>query len=107
MRRAGRLRHRVSIQSPTEVRDSFGGVTLAWATAATVWGRVENVGGSEQWAGDTVRAGGSGTVTIRYYAGLTVRMRFLFGTRVLNITDIDNDPVNRQMVCTYMEDVNP
>ncbi|KKN00560.1 hypothetical protein LCGC14_1136470, partial [marine sediment metagenome] len=36
--RSGRLRHRLSLQSPTHTNTSVGTVVTTWATVATIWG---------------------------------------------------------------------
>ena len=37
MIQAGRLRHRVTLQSKAATRDSYGGETITWVDLATVW----------------------------------------------------------------------
>jgi len=101
---AGRLRHRVEIQSPSEARDSLGGVLLVWTTLATVSALVTEQAGQETWQDGTVRAVRSGTVEIRRYPGLTSRMRFLWGTRVLNIESVVADPLAVGALCQYREE---
>jgi SPP1 family predicted phage head-tail adaptor len=45
----GKLRHRVTIQRPTEVRDTaYGDVDLQWVDIATVWASVEPLSGQER-----------------------------------------------------------
>ncbi len=102
---AGLLRHRVVIQSPTESRDAMGGVLLVWADLATVWARVEEQGGQETWQDSTVQPGRTGTVTLRYYPGLTTRMRFGFAGRSLNIESVVSDPLKVGMTCRWNEEV--
>lgn len=89
--KAGKLRHKVTIQSRTLTADSYGGQTETWATfAAGVWAAVEPLTSSEQWRAQQAQASVSHRVTIRYLAGVEPTMRVLFGTRHLNIGSIRN-----------------
>jgi len=45
--RAGRLRHRLRLQQPTETRGADGSFSRGWSTVATVWGGVEVLRGKE------------------------------------------------------------
>ncbi len=83
--RAGKRRHLLQVQAPTQVQDSCGDTSSTWATAVTRWASVEPSGGSEtEQAGKTI-SGVTHTVEMRYYAGLTPKHRLLWGTRVLQI----------------------
>ena len=37
----GKLRHRITIETPTTGADTSGGVTYTWNTFAVVWGYIE------------------------------------------------------------------
>lgn len=62
----GELRDRIALQSFTEGRTSHGAVSKAWATTATVWGRVEVKDGSETFQADQVQSGRVVEITIRH-----------------------------------------
>lgn len=92
---AGRLRHRVALQSVALTADAVGGQTETPATVATVWAAVEAVGGTEYQAQDGVHGALTHRVRIRYRTGITRTMRVLWGTRVLEIESVE-DPDDRQ-----------
>lgn len=100
--RAGRLRHRLTIQQRNETQGATGEVVLTWTTYATVWGAVEPVSGRELLAGDRVAAEASVRVLVRYLSGVTTRHRVLFGSRLLEIVaviDRDERHVELELLC--------
>lgn len=106
---AGDLRHRVTLQQPSESQDEFGAVTLTWADVATLYALVEEQQGTEQWQADTQRPGRAGQVTIRYSAALAAmadpsRCRFVYqDTRRLNIESVVTDPDRVYHICRFRE----
>jgi SPP1 family predicted phage head-tail adaptor len=83
---AGRLRHRVTIQSVTETRDtSSGAISTSWADVATVWAAVEPLSGREFLAAQAGQSEVVARILIRYMAGVTAKMRVVHGARIYNI----------------------
>lgn len=85
---AGRLRHRIAIQRPVETKDSYGGVTVTWATFASVSAAYYPLRGTELVAAQAINARVSGDWVIRYLQGITPKMRILFGARIFLINGI-------------------
>jgi len=83
--RAGALRERVIVQQASDSQDAIGTVTRTWTTFATVWAEIRPIRGGEGLAGDQVVADMTHTIRIRYLAGLTPKMRILYGARVFEI----------------------
>lgn len=100
--RIGSLRHRVTIQSPKESRDDFGGARAEWFDVATVWAKVEPLGGTE--VAELKKTGAlyaeaTHKVTVRYRSDVTEKMRIVKGDRVFDIASIVNtDERNRELV---------
>jgi len=93
--RAGRLRHRVTIQYGRTSRDAFGTELLTWLTLATVWADVRSVSGREQVQPDEqIFSNLPHQVTLRYLANVTAKMRSLWNGRVLEIQSV-SEPDNR------------
>lgn len=86
--RAGRLRHRVALQSATETRDAHGQPVKTWATNATVWGGVEPVRGKEAESANQIAAELIIRVVIRYRSDVTTDWRVVFESRNLEIKAI-------------------
>jgi SPP1 family predicted phage head-tail adaptor len=103
--RAGKLRHRVTIQSVTEgAQDANGEPAETTATLATRWASIEPLGGSEQYRSHEVHPEVTHAVRMRYLAGVTPKMRIVFGSRTFEIESvIVADESNREIVCACKE----
>lgn len=83
---AGRLRHRVTIQSVTETRDtSSGAIALSWADVATVWAAIEPLSGREFLAAQGEQAEVVARILIRFRDDVVAKMRVLHGSKIYNI----------------------
>jgi SPP1 family predicted phage head-tail adaptor len=103
---AGSLRHRITIQSVTETKDTFGGVTEAWGTHAAVWASIEPLSGRELLQAQQVQADITHRVRMRYVAGVTTKMRVLYGSREFGIqVAINPEERNREIVLMCKEQV--
>ncbi len=101
--RAGQLRHRVAVQSATQTTNDAGDPIRTWSTTAAVWARVEPLSGREAERARAIRADLTHKVTIRGGVTLTPAMRFLFGSRVLNVghvLDAEERGITLQAYCT-------
>jgi len=78
MRRAGELRHRITIQQMTATTDASGNRTEAWTEFYTCSAKIEPRGGRELFQADRVSADLTHDVTIRYKAGILPAMRVLY-----------------------------
>lgn len=102
--RAGRLRHRVTIQQCTETQNSYGEAVKEWTDYATVWASVEPAKGREFWESQQVNAEITGTVVMRYLAGVKSKMRVLYDGRVFEILAVINpDERNRELQLAVKE----
>ena len=100
---AGRLNHRVTIQTPTTSADAAGGVTQTWATFATVWARIEPLSAHRLFQAQQANADVTGVAHIRYLAGLEPTMRIKFGSRYLRIQSIIADERQVETQILYKE----
>jgi len=99
--RAGKLRHRIIIQKATEAPNEYGEMVQTWGTFATVNAAVEPLRGQELWAAQAQQARVTTRIRIRYLAGVTPKMRVLFGTR-LYLIDFIIDPEERHVEMQLM-----
>ncbi len=88
--RAGRLRHRVSVQSAVQTRTADGAVTQTWSTDRTAWAAIEPLTGREFFAEQQTQADVSHRILLRYKSGLTPRQRIVEGSRVFHIEAVIN-----------------
>ena len=88
--RAGRLRHRLTLQSRTETRSATGSVTTAWATEGTVWGAIEPISGKEYLALAQTQNETAVRIVLRYYSGLDESWRVVSGGKAYSIQSLIN-----------------
>lgn len=87
---AGKLRHRVYLQSKSATRDSYGAEVVTWVTEKTVWAAIEPLFGREYFLAHQTQADVDYRIRIRYYDGLRPDWRILFGTRIFEIKSVIN-----------------
>lgn len=85
--KAGKLRHRVTIQRVTETLDSFGQPTLTWAKLHDRWAAVEPLSGRELFNAQKVSPDVTHQITLRYLDGLTSKDRIIHDSRTLEILE--------------------
>lgn len=73
---AGKLRHRITIQSPTETQDqTTGAISQTWENIADVWCAIEPLSVREFIAADAEDSKVNCKVIIRYRDGINAKMR--------------------------------
>ena len=102
--RAGKLRHQVTIQSPTLTADGGGGNTVAWVDVDDVWADVKPLTGAEPLFSAQLNPETTHQVTLRYRSDLQRNYQIVFGTRTLRVTSIINvDERDRQLIAMCKE----
>lgn len=106
--RAGRLRHRVTIQAKTIGVDSFGGPTETWSDVATgIPASVEPLSGRELANAQTVNAETTTKITMRYRAGVSTSDRITFEGKFYNLQSvIDPEMKHRELIIMASEGMN-
>lgn len=98
--RAGLLRHRVLIQTPTAVRGNEGGFKDSWDTLKEVWARIEPIDGDESERSSAQEPTATHKITMRYHDVLSREKRLLFGTEIFNIRVVLlKDKIKDECVC--------
>lgn len=90
MLNAGKLNRRIAVQALTVTRDAAGGFSESFATAATRWGSIEPMRGSEFDSGNRVAGDVTHKITLRHYEGLTPKFRLQHDSRTFNIVEVLN-----------------
>jgi SPP1 family predicted phage head-tail adaptor len=94
--KAGRLRHRVAIQSKANVQDPVTGEMVPTWTTVTGWGSVpaaiEPLSAREFIAAQAVQSAVTARITLRYRAGLDASMRIVHNGTIYNIAGVLADP---------------
>ena len=94
-RTIGRLRHRVTIQSPSADANAYGErMPQTWADVATAWARVEPFNGNSPFLGGQVQPVATHKVTLRRREDVTTKDRVLW----LDVKDADGSPLALNVV---------
>lgn len=101
----GRLRHRVTIQTPSITRDASGGEVVVWVDSAVRRAEIKPLSGREQLLAQQVNAQLTHDVTMRYDSLLAPTARLLFGARVLYIPGVMNEEERNRYVTMRCEEV--
>ena len=97
--RAGKLRHRIVVQTAIEGRDTVGQPIETWNPVFTTWADVQPLTGRELLRAQEVNAESTIRVTMRYNTHVSASARLLVdGTRILDINSpINNREINRSL----------
>jgi SPP1 family predicted phage head-tail adaptor len=85
---AGKLRHRIKIQKPTETKDQFGHRLKTWTDVVECWAEVRPTGSNERLVAFQMQTGQSHVITARWQAvmdSVTGNHRIVFQSRLFNI----------------------
>lgn len=97
---AGKLRHRVNIQEPTEVVGAIGGITHTYETVAQRWASVEPLTGRELWQAQSMNTRTTTRIRLRYYADLTPQHRIVHGDVTYELLSVVSpEERKRETVC--------
>lgn len=101
---AGELRHRITIQSPSNIQNEYGEIEVnsdeTWIDFATVRASITPISGKEFFAAETVNSEITHKIKIRYIKGIASNMRVKFGDRYFDIT---SPPINFQEKNTELQ----
>lgn len=102
--RIGDLRHHIRLEEPVGLPDGGGGASLSYSLVAEIWAEVRPREGREAGNGDGVAASQTHEVWMRWRPGVTTEMRFVLGTRVLEILSVvDTGERRRWLKCLATE----
>ena len=105
--RAGRLRHRIVIQTMTDSVGSQGGLTEVPSTFAQVPADIIPLTGSEAFRSQQVFPEATHRIELRYLAGVTPKMRVAYGTRIFDILiPLNLEERNRELHLIVKERLN-
>jgi SPP1 family predicted phage head-tail adaptor len=104
---AGKIRHRVSIQSATTATDEYGGRTESWVTVTggTLWAEIVPLRGGEFVEARQVQPEVTHVITLRYFSDITPKYSVLFGSRrfqILMVTNVEERRREMNLLCREM-----
>lgn len=95
---AGKYRHYVTIQSPTESQSGTGQIVVSYETLARVWASVEPLSGKEKLQSDQTSGETTLRVRCRFVSGVTNDSRVIQGSRTLEVYHVNNiDELNVEL----------
>ena len=103
----GSLRHRVVLERQVVSPTDDGGATITWQSVSGLFARIEPAAGREVVVADGLAARISHKVLIRHIAGIEPHMRFVEGTRVLDIHAVRDLEGRRRWVECLCEEQLP
>ena len=104
--RAGPMRQRITIETPTETQAADGSITRTWETFITVWASIEPLAGREYFAAAREQADVSHRIRMRYTEGITHKTRVSFESRIFEIESVINTGErNRELILMCREAV--
>ena len=90
----GELTERITLQSRSVAKDSYGQDTITWVDAATVWARVRAIHGREFFAAAQVQQEQTIKVLIRQRSDVLPTWRLMWQGRAHDITGVI--PIGRE-----------
>ena len=95
---AGKLRHRLTVQTVTGAQDRYGEPSDTWADTRVVWAQVTPLTGDELIVARQVTPEVTHDIRMRYGVTVTPANRLLWGTRVFGILAVLNiEERNREL----------
>ena len=103
--RAGELRNKVVIQQVTETQRTDRHPRQSSPTLATASAAIEPFQRRELTAVQQIYAEVTGKIRTRYLAGVTPKMRVLFGSRIFDVLGAINDEERNRELIIYTKEV--
>ena len=105
--RAGRLRHRVTVEKNGNATDSdFAGTSDTWTTHVTSWASIRPLSGKELVNARQIRDNVTHEVRMRYQSGVTSAMRVTEGSRSIYIQSVrqEDNETDRELILLCSEE---
>ena len=96
--RAGRLRHRLVLQSKTYTANAYGEQVVTWSDETTVWGAIEPLSGKEFFAQAEIQSEARVRIVIRYNASIDTTWRVKSGGLYYDIVEVINHDMCDRMI---------
>ena len=99
----GALRYRLVLQHAVRTADCGGDADESWSTVAEVWAAVRPISGDERVAADALSGQLTHEVWLRHRVGVMPSMRFLIGSRILDIRAVIDADGRGRLKCLCRE----
>lgn len=99
-----KLDRKITLQSITRISDSQGGFTETWADVVALWAQIKPLKAYEKYQFSQNATNATHEVMIRYRAGVTNKMRFIYDNRTFYIKEVLNiEEADAYLKITAME----
>jgi SPP1 family predicted phage head-tail adaptor len=101
--RAGKLKHRMTIQTPGQIRDPAGQPSTGWIDFDTVWADVRYLNGRQFLASSAEKNAATVSIRVRWRTDLNAAMRVVYGATVFDIVAVlpdEEDQDHVDLACT-------
>lgn len=88
--RNGRYRHKITIETVSEVTDSHGQAIKTWTIFAQPFASVEPLQGKEYLTSNAYDSDVTVRIRLQHLSGVTTKMRVSFDSRIYNIRSVIN-----------------
>ncbi|MBD2797732.1 phage head closure protein [Xenorhabdus sp. 18] len=102
----GKLRHRITLQTFTQITSPSGQRIQEWRDIATVWAEVKHISGRELLASGAALAETTVRVWLRYRADVTPASRMVFRDQVYDIQAVIPNPKRTQLELLCKQGLN-
>jgi len=102
---AGTLRERIIVERPSDERNAMGLLTAGWEEVARCLAAIVPDGAGAEREGQALSAMPRFRVAIRPREGIAIDQRILWGSRVLMIRQMNDDPRGRDRILMRCEEV--
>ena len=104
--KSGELRHVVNIQQQARTPNASGGYTETWNDfAVNLYCKIEPLAGEERYLREQINDELTHRITMRYYPGVSSKMRVLYGTRVFQIEQVLNTEERNRVLTLYTREL--
>ncbi|KIF80902.1 phage head closure protein [Noviherbaspirillum autotrophicum] len=94
--RAGKLRHKVTIERYSEGQDEIGQPVQTWETVGTFPASVEPINGREYFAASAAQSEVTTKIRMRYQAGILSSDRITHGATVYDVLSVINPEMRNE-----------
>lgn len=101
--RAGKLRHLISIETPTSTKGKFSDKVVTWELFRKVWANIETLKGNERATASASWPTSDVKITLRYIAGVLPTMRVVYEGSIYSILNVNDVELNHQEIILTTE----
>ncbi len=103
----GSMRHRLTLEAPTETDDGAGGVNRGFTPVGTLWAAMTSLTGRESLQQDVLARRITHRIVLRYRPDITAAYRLRLGLRSFEIIALRDPDERRTFLECLCEEIAP